>query len=223
MISPVRLQCVHVIEVVRRALGVFLYAQEQNLLKEPKPQGNNMLYSQSEITQVLRIKQGDIFCYSGVQDEHIPEPHGSPAKKWQYQFSIPSLRDSLRVSDEGWVGVNQLDCHFQGNVSGVPFHANRVLTDFPALDLFVVDTLRGLLNPYHPASGNLKDISTFLKLAPTLRYPFGKGFNREFYEKVFRKNSFCIGWRPELATRKSTTAEIDNSYVKSCHSFGNRA
>ena len=200
--TPLRLQCIHIVEQVRQALGAFMYAGSEALTRAGAPEAAGdgpPIYARSELTRVVRVKEEDVFCFLGLVCESFFTHSGRQDRRSHYQFSIPFIQDALSVRENGWVDIGRLRAYLQG--TGAPFGAARELTGAAGIDSFVAGTIGPALNPYYVLSGNLKDIVTFLKLAPTLRFPFGPGFNPEFYGRVMRKNSFCIGWRPELAGR----------------------
>lgn len=222
MNQALRIQCTHIVELIRYGVGSFLRAIERKDINQDasrlfsgqnKPKNKEkdaghpkLLYSESEITRVFRVKENDIFYMVGTQKEYCPGDSRKAASegKLQYQLSIPAVKQALGQTLSGSVKIKPFTCCLLGNVGGKKFRAAREVPNMNAMDNFVLQTIQ--VNPLRIFAGNLKDVAAYLSLGQLFDYPFNESENRTLYKKIVKKNSFCIGWRPNLIDEKVLAA-----------------
>lgn len=214
--QALRIQCTHIVELIRYAVADFLRAAESGALDHPPriptiERGNSpddisvqdlaqmeLLYSESEITNIFRQKQDDTFFLLGAQQEYFADPpKGDLAEgALHYQLAIPEMQQALGQTLSGSVKIKPFTCGLAGKVGAQEFQAFQGVANMAGLDAFVHKTLG--VNPFRVLASTLSDVVAYLSLGQLFSYPFTQSENRHLYEKVVKKNSFCIGWRPNL-------------------------
>lgn len=214
--QALRIQCTHLVELIRYGVADFLRVAETGVFegdpgmpgigKDVLPEEISardlsrleLLYSESEITNIFRQKQDDTFFLCGTQRECFGAPLNDypPEGALQYQLAIPEVQQALGKTLSGSVKIKPFTCRLAGKAGEREFRAAQEGGSMGELGQFVRKTLD--VNPLRVLTSTLSDVAAYLSLGQLLSYPFTQSENRQIYEKVVRKNSFCIGWRPSL-------------------------